>query len=408
MTDQFITRFQQLITPERIEKLKDIFGDEPAQISNAFSASLPVVLNAAADKASSADGAASILNSIHEVHGHHIMVDADNVFSGGGEWGHKGGNLLHGLLGDNESHVSERIADFSGAKKSTAHNILRITTLLVMDLLGSEAKVDKTDKRKLVQYLHPRMDALGAFPAGLTAAGLGLTDTSIIKGRLQDSLDVMNGTNTPEGRKKKPVWVFPLIIAGGLGVLLWWFLSGRNNMEDPVAPVVKTDTMATVVVHKATIDTVARTITLPDASTFNVSKGTMEYKLVEFLNDDSRAAGKDVWFDFDDVNFDLDKATLTPNSQVQITNIVAILKAYPQTKVKVGGYTDKTGDEKHNMKLSQERADEVLKALQSGGVPDGQLQGAEGYGSQFAKAAANATDEQRRGDRRMSLSVREK
>jgi outer membrane protein OmpA-like peptidoglycan-associated protein len=48
------------------------------------------------------------------------------------------------------------------------------------------------------------------------------------------------------------------------------------------------------------------------------------------------------------------------------------------------------------------------EALKKAGVNKAQLVGAEGYGSQFAKAAADAPDEERKKDRRISLSVREK
>jgi outer membrane protein OmpA-like peptidoglycan-associated protein len=411
MTDHFIAQFQQLLTPGRIEKLTEIFGDEPAQIRNAFAASLPVVWHAVADKASTPEGVQQVLNNIQEVRAEHIELDVERVFSGGSEWGHLGGNLLHGLLGDKESHLSEKIADHSGVKKATSHNILRITALLVMDLLGKESKAGKDDKYKLVQYLHSGMDAAGTwFPAGLTAAGLGMAGTAALKDRLHGYLGVMDGVGTPAGKPRTSTRILPILIVLGLGALLWWFLSGRAKKENPVddAGTVTTTTVTPPPQAQAVADKTAGTITLPDASKFNVSKGTMEYSLVDFLNDASRPAGKDVWFDFDDVNFDLDKADLTAGSQTQLSNIAAILKAYPNTKVKVGGYTDKTGDEKHNMTLSQQRADAVLKALQDAGVPAAQLLGAEGYGSQFAKAAANASEEERRPDRRMSLSVREK
>ena len=60
------------------------------------------------------------------------------------------------------------------------------------------------------------------------------------------------------------------------------------------------------------------------------------------------------------------------------------------------------------MKLSQERAAAVFDALKKiNGNPE-QLTGAEGYGSQFAKASAEAPDEERMKDRRISLGIRAK
>jgi len=60
------------------------------------------------------------------------------------------------------------------------------------------------------------------------------------------------------------------------------------------------------------------------------------------------------------------------------------------------------------MQLSQKRADAVLDALKKSNANSAQLDGAEGYGSEYAKAAADAPDEERQKDRRISLGVREK
>lgn len=140
----------------------------------------------------------------------------------------------------------------------------------------------------------------------------------------------------------------------------------------------------------------------------NGFKGGIEDKLVAFLGDSTTKGGKDVWFDFDNLNFKTNSAEITPESDEQISNIAAILKAFPKTKIKIGGYTDKTGDAAVNKALSQKRADAVLAALKAKGADAAQLQGAEGYGAEFAKAAADAPDTERQKDRRISVGVREK
>jgi outer membrane protein OmpA-like peptidoglycan-associated protein len=117
---------------------------------------------------------------------------------------------------------------------------------------------------------------------------------------------------------------------------------------------------------------------------------------------------KDLWFDFDDINFEFGSATITAESQRQVKNIAEIVKAYPKLKLKIGGYTDKTGDAAINKKLSQDRADNVTAAIVAAGANAAQLEKAEGYGSEFAKFAADAPDEERKADRRISVSVRAK
>lgn len=47
----------------------------------------------------------------------------------------------------------------------------------------------------------------------------------------------------------------------------------------------------------------------------------------------------------------------------QLENIAKILKSYPSVNLKLGGYTDNTGDKKANIDLSQSRAESVMNQL---------------------------------------------
>ena len=136
-------------------------------------------------------------------------------------------------------------------------------------------------------------------------------------------------------------------------------------------------------------------VQLPGGIEIDALKGGIEDKLVAFLNDANSQPGKDVWFDFDNLNFKTNSAEITSESGVQVQNIVAILKAYPKLKIKIGGYTDKTGDSAANLALSQQRADALFAALTKMSANPAQLTGAEGYGSQYAKAAADAPDSEK-------------
>ncbi len=138
-------------------------------------------------------------------------------------------------------------------------------------------------------------------------------------------------------------------------------------------------------------------------------KGGMEDQMIAFLKSDGYknaaddSALKDKWYDFDHVNFKIGKSNeLEAGSQGQLDNLVAILKAFPDTKIKIGGYTDKTGDEAKNVKLSKERAEYIKAALVKAGV-GAQVLEAEGYGSKFAKVDASASDAERAADRKMAV-----
>lgn len=139
-----------------------------------------------------------------------------------------------------------------------------------------------------------------------------------------------------------------------------------------------------------------------------VSPNGLEQQLVNFLTSGSYEKAndkelKDKWYDLNDVNFLMGSSSeLEKGSETQLMNLVTILKAFPEAKIKIGGYTDKTGNEDNNKKISQSRADFIKAELEKAGVGT-QVVSAEGYGSEFAKVAADASDEERASDRKMSI-----
>jgi outer membrane protein OmpA-like peptidoglycan-associated protein len=147
-------------------------------------------------------------------------------------------------------------------------------------------------------------------------------------------------------------------------------------------------------------------VKLPDGSELNVPSLGVEARLVKYLNDTSQPVSENTWFDFDRLLFDTGKATLQPASQEQLTNIGAILKAYPQVKIRIGGYTDNTGDPAANLRLSEERANNVMAELVKQGIDPSRLS-AKGYGEENP-VADNSTEEGRQKNRRISLRVTEK
>lgn len=77
--------------------------------------------------------------------------------------------------------------------------------------------------------------------------------------------------------------------------------------------------------------------------------------------------------------FDVDKATLKPQSMGPINEIATLMKAHPELKFEIGGHTDGDGTEARNLKLSQERADAVKAQLISMGL-DASRFTTKGYG----------------------------
>jgi len=147
-------------------------------------------------------------------------------------------------------------------------------------------------------------------------------------------------------------------------------------------------------------------VKLPDGTELNVPSRGVEARLVSYLNDSSAPVSDSTWFDFDRLLFDTGQATLQPASQEQLTNIADILRAYPQVKIRIGGYTDNTGDPAANLQLSEQRADNVMAELVRLGIDPARMT-AKGYGAEDP-IADNSTEEGRQKNRRISLRVTDK
>jgi outer membrane protein OmpA-like peptidoglycan-associated protein len=74
--------------------------------------------------------------------------------------------------------------------------------------------------------------------------------------------------------------------------------------------------------------------------------------------------------------------------------------------IKIGGYTDNTGDAAANQTLSEARAKNVMDALAAKGVDASRME-SEGYGDQHP-VADNSTEEGRAQNRRIALRVTQK
>ena len=131
----------------------------------------------------------------------------------------------------------------------------------------------------------------------------------------------------------------------------------------------------------------------------------IEANLLDFVKSD-KVVDKETWFDFDRLTFETGKATLKPESQEQLKNIAEILKAYPAVNIKLGGYTDNTGNANSNLKLSGDRAVSVKGELAKLGIDDSRLE-AEGYGQEHP-VAPNDTEEGMAQNRRISVRVTKK
>ncbi|MGH8051717.1 MAG: OmpA family protein [Arenimonas sp.] len=104
------------------------------------------------------------------------------------------------------------------------------------------------------------------------------------------------------------------------------------------------------------------------------------------------------------INFDIDKATLRPDSQSVIEEINKLLTSNNDLKLSIEGHTDSTGSADHNRTLSTSRARSVLGALVGLGVDPARLS-SKGFGPD-KPIAENANETGRVKNRRVELVKR--
>ena len=129
-------------------------------------------------------------------------------------------------------------------------------------------------------------------------------------------------------------------------------------------------------------------------------------KLLGFIKDNTDpCTDKECWFTMDRLVFQTGSSDLDMNfSADQLNNVYQIMSAYPNIQLKVGGYTDNTGSEDLNLRLSKQRADTVVSALVALGLEEDRFN-AEGFGPAHP-IATNDTPEGRAQNRRIDVRVR--
>jgi len=131
-------------------------------------------------------------------------------------------------------------------------------------------------------------------------------------------------------------------------------------------------------------------------------------QLYEFYNSlklqDKRMLEPNQWYTVENIHFMSGSSDLKPGAEKQLDNLAQILNDYPTAKIKVGGYTDETGSEESNMKLSNLRAQAVKLKLLEAGIAADRIE-AEGYGSQYPICDEDDSEECLAQNRRIEIRL---
>lgn len=102
-----------------------------------------------------------------------------------------------------------------------------------------------------------------------------------------------------------------------------------------------------------------------------------------------------------DVLFDSGQSQIKPGGARNLERLGAFLKAYPQRRAQIEGYTDSVGSDEMNLALSDRRATAVMDALVDMGVARSRLS-AKGFGEE-RPVSGNDTSGGRQANRRVEI-----
>jgi outer membrane protein OmpA-like peptidoglycan-associated protein len=124
----------------------------------------------------------------------------------------------------------------------------------------------------------------------------------------------------------------------------------------------------------------------------------------EFKNDVKLKQLKpNISFTLNNVFFEFDSSSLNKNSELELERVLVLMNKNPKMVVEISAHTDDKGSDEYNNKLSQSRAESVVKFLTDKGVVKERLV-AKGYGKTMP-FVPNTSDENRAKNRRVEFKV---
>lgn len=369
-----------------ISQIASSLGESERSIFRGMESSIASVLGAMTSKAEDPDALRSMLDLAPDNAGE---ISWPRLIAGlstpGASWIAKGRNMLSGIFGSHTNAVAGAVSRECAVGEGTATALLAMATPMVLSFLGRRVLDQGWSMKSLGDALQRESETIrGALPAGVS-------DLFWPRAAAATASPVIAQSVQPE-RSAVP-WLGALglcaLAVGGL-----WLLNNWRRPETQIGTNVTGE--ASRAVTEGT-DYVRRP--MPDKPELNLPRNAAAYQLLRVIRGE-RTGG---WLSLDGLTFDTGSATLKSGYQTQLDNVATVLKAYPNSKITIGGFTDNVGSADSNMALSRARAKTVREELISRGIAPDRLM-SEGYGEQHAMASNN-TSIGRALNRRVSLQV---
>jgi OmpA-OmpF porin, OOP family len=407
-----------------------------AAIRNGLCHTVPFSLYTLLNRVDGPYGPEMLWQLSREAHNAHVTEHLPALEQTG--WQKRGEDLLHDLLGDTYPSVLQEQAMATNLEPRVAARLLSCSAVAVLGVAGDHAQQHSLDPVALALWLRKEKDPLrrtlmaSPQPAYASTGMLAPEPPRMRRPSALPEMATLPSTwSAPAPAPPAPAappaetatarwqWGLLMLLAVLLGYLFGHDRLGTGSGQ-PRAGLAPANTAGTVPANSATAgryddasgnyiyDTGQPLILrLADGTTQKVGANSTENRLFTFLADPAmqvdsvnRTKG---WINFDRVYFEPGATTLTDESFMQLRNVASILKTFPASVVKIGGYTDSTGNALKNFQLSEERAKTAMVAIAGMGIDINRVQ-TKGYGAKHF-ITPNTTAEGRALNRRISIRV---
>ena len=401
MASSMMDAILALVTPDLQQAVASRLGESAQTVQSGLSATTAATLGGLAAKAGDSGFLSQVMNVAATANTQNVLGSLTTTPSGAPSDGtaELADRFLPMVFGAQQGEVASIIAQHAGLSASSVTSLLKMAALLVLAFLGRAQASGSLTAGSLGSLLRAEARSLPSYLPGALVSNPG--------GVARGAGAVTAGPGAGQAPSR---WLVPLLMLGALTIT--WLVFRSMNSPKGTAQSAAYDTSsapsaAGTAAHSAR-ESLGQimAVKLPDGSSLHAPGLGMEARLVKYLDEGTVVVSDEKWFDFDRLLFDTGQATLQPQSQEQLNNVAAILKAYPKVRARLGGYTDDTGDAASNLVLSEARANTVMRELTRLGVDPARLE-ARGYGEEHP-AADNATEEGRQKNLRISLVILEK
>lgn len=383
MTSNLMTELMNDFRGDSLSSIASAVGQNPATTQSAIAAVLPALVGGLANKVSTTDQAANLLDLITR-----NKLDSDTFASPSSAVKAPGGinslmsigaPLMASIFGNRSGAIGDWVASRSGVSRSSSSSLLNIALPIVLGLVAKRLRSTGWSASNLMRFMADQRGYLQDAPAGLAGVLSGEETPITHHVRTEDTEDVRR--RRPAGvmyeaaprNRSSWLWALPLLL---LIPLIGYFLARHNEPRHDVAVSRPAPQAAVPAAPERPVGTTSEPAALP------VDVGPYQ------------------------VRFATGSESLTAESTQQLREIADIMRTHPQAKAEIKGYTDNAGNDAANLALSQNRAAAVMNQIADLGIDRSRMT-AEGYG-EANPVATNDTAHGRQQNRRVEVELTDK